>query len=63
MSDVDADKVYDHHTAFDIKPTEILLNVNINANQKTIRNIALDKYIDSSWNGEGNYSFHKKQFV
>ena len=48
MSDVDADKVYDYHTAFDIKPTEILLNVNINANQKTIRNIALDKYSDSS---------------
>ena len=48
VSDVDADKVYDYHTAFDIKPTEILLNVNINANQKTIRNIALDKYSDSS---------------
>ena len=48
VSDVDADKVYDYHTAFDIKPTEILLNVNINANKKTIRNIALDKYSDSS---------------
>ena len=48
VSDVDAGKVYDYHTAFNIKPTEILLNVNINANQKTIRNIALDKSSDNS---------------
>lgn len=34
VSDTDADKVYDYHTAFYIKPTEVLFNVNINANQK-----------------------------
>ena len=48
VSNVEADRVYDYHTAFDIKPTEILLNVDINANQKTIRNIALDKNSDNS---------------
>lgn len=34
VSDTDADKVYDYHTAFYIKPTKVLFNVNINANQK-----------------------------
>ena len=48
VSDVDADKVYDYHTAFDIKPTEISLNVTIHANQKTIRNIALDRNSENS---------------
>ena len=43
MSDVDADKVYDYHTAFDIKPKEVSFNVVINANQKSIRNIKLEK--------------------
>ena len=47
-SDVDPDKVYDYHTAFDIKPTEVEYNVDINANQKTIRNIKLDRHSDNS---------------
>ena len=34
VSDVDADNVYDYHTAFDIKPTEVSFNVDINANKK-----------------------------
>lgn len=34
VSDVDADNFYDYHTAFDIKPTEVSFNVDINANQK-----------------------------
>ena len=38
VSNVNADKVYDYHTAFDIKPTEVLFNVDINANQKSISN-------------------------
>ena len=41
--DVDADKVYDYHTAFDIKPTEVSFNVDINANGKAIRNIQLER--------------------
>ena len=34
VSNIDPDKVYDYHTAFDIKPTEVVYNVDINANQK-----------------------------
>ena len=43
FSNIDPDKVYDYHTAFDIKPTEVEYNVDINANNKKILNIALDK--------------------
>ena len=43
VSNIDSDKVYDYHTAFDIKPTEVKYNVDINANNKRILNIALDK--------------------
>ena len=43
VSDVDADKVYDYHTAFDIKPTEVLFNVDINGNQKAMRNIQVER--------------------
>ena len=42
FSNIDPDKVYDYHTAFDIKPTEVVYNVDINANQKVIKNIKLD---------------------
>ena len=45
---IDPDKVYDYHTAFDIKPTEVEYNVDINANQKAIRNIKLDQNSDNS---------------
>ena len=48
VSDVDADKVYDYHTAFDIKPTEVSFNVDINANQKAIRNIKLERNSNNS---------------
>ena len=33
FSNIDPDKVYDYHTAFDIKPTEVMYNVDINANK------------------------------
>ena len=42
------DKVYDYHTAFDIKPTEVSYNVDINANQKSIRNIKLEENSNNS---------------
>ena len=42
FSNIDPDKVYDYHTAFDIKPTEVVYNGDINANQKVIKNIKLD---------------------
>ena len=40
--------VYDYHTAFDIHPTEVKYNVNINTNNKKILNINLDKNNSSS---------------
>ena len=48
FSNIDPDKVYDYHTAFDIKPTEVVYNVDINANQKEIKNIKLDRSNDNS---------------
>ena len=48
FSNIDPDKVYDYHTAFDIKPTEVVYNVDINANNKKILNINLDKNNNNS---------------
>ena len=48
FANIDPDKVYDFHTAFDIKPTEVVYNVDINANQKTIKNIKIDPNDKSS---------------
>ena len=48
FSNIDPDKVYDYHTAFDIKPTEVVYNVDINANDKEIKNIKLDRQNDNS---------------
>ncbi|CAH3140223.1 unnamed protein product [Porites evermanni] len=48
FSNIDPDKVYDYHTAFDIKPTEVVYNVDINANQKEIKNVKLNRSDDDS---------------
>ena len=48
FSNIDPDKVYDYHTAFDIKPTEVVYNVDINANNKKILNIDLDRNTSNS---------------
>ena len=48
FSNIDPDKVYDYHTAFDIKPTEVVYNVDINANNKKIINVNLDRNINNS---------------
>ena len=48
FSNIDPDKVYDYHTAFDIKPTEVVYNVDINANNKKILNINLDRNNNNS---------------
>ena len=48
VSNIDPDKVYDYHTAFDIRPTEVSFNVDINANSKAIRNIQLERNSDNS---------------
>ena len=42
FANIDPDKVYDYHTAFDISPTEVKYNVDINLNQKSIKNIRSD---------------------
>ena len=36
-------KTYDYHTAFDIKPTEVVYNVDLDMNREKILNIAPDK--------------------
>ena len=48
VSNIDSDKVYDYHTAFDIKKTQVVYNVDINANQKAIRNIKLERGSNNS---------------
>ena len=48
ISNIDPDKVYDYHTAFDIKPTEVVYNVDINTNNKKILNINLDRNSNNS---------------
>ena len=48
VSNIDPDKVYDYHSAFEIYRTQVKYNVEINANNKKIINIALDKGHDSS---------------
>ena len=45
---IDPDKVYDYHTAFDIHPTEVTYNVDINANKKEIKNIKLERNNNNS---------------
>ena len=46
--DLDPDKTYDYHTAFDIKPTEVVYNVNLDMNRKKILNIAPDRNRNNS---------------
>ena len=41
-------KTYDYHTAFDIKPTEVVYNVDLDMNRKRILNIAPDKTKNNS---------------
>ena len=48
VSNIDPDKVYDYHTAFDIQKTQVVYNVDINANQKAIRNIKLERGSNNS---------------
>ena len=43
VSSIDPQKTYDYHTAFDIKPTEVVYNVDLDMKRKKILKIALDK--------------------
>ena len=42
FGNIDPDKVYDYHKAFEISPTEVKYNVDVNMNQKSIKNIRLN---------------------
>ena len=46
--DLDPNKTFDYHTAFDIKPTEVVYNVDLDMNRKKILNIAPDKTKNNS---------------
>ena len=46
--DLDPNKNFDYHTAFDIKPTEVVYNVDLDMNRKKILNIVLDKTKNNS---------------
>ena len=46
--DLDPNKTYDYHTAFDIKPTEVVYNVDLDMNRKKILNIVLDQTKNNS---------------
>ena len=43
VSSIDSQNTFDYHTAFDIKPTEVVYNVNLDMNRKKILNIAPDR--------------------
>ena len=45
---VDPDRSFDYHTAFDIQPTQVVYNVGINANNKPITNLAIDQNTNSA---------------
>ena len=48
VSNIDPDKVYDYHKAFEIYRSQVKYNVDINANNKRILNITLDRNLNSS---------------
>ena len=48
VSNIDPDKVYDYHKSFEILGSQVKYNVNINANNKSILNLALNRNLNSS---------------
>ena len=46
--DLNANKTYDYHTTFNIKPTEVVYNVDLDMNRKKTLNIAPDKTRNNS---------------
>lgn len=48
MSSVDPQKTYDYHTVFDIKPTEVVYNVDLDMNRKKTLNIVPDRNRNNS---------------
>ena len=58
FNNIDSGKVYDYHTAFDIKPTEVVYNVDLDMNRKKILNIAPDK---TKNNSAATVKMHRKK--
>ena len=48
VSNIDPDKVYDYHKSFEIFRTQVKFNVDINANNTSILNLALNRNLNSS---------------
>ena len=48
VSNIDPDKVYDYHKSFEILGSQVKYNVDINANNKSILNLALNRNLNSS---------------
>ena len=48
VSSIDPQKTSDYNTAFDIKPTEVVYNVDLDMNRKKILNIAPDRTRNNS---------------
>ena len=48
VSNIDPDKVYDYHKSFEILGSQVKFNVDINANNKSILNLALNRNLNSS---------------
>ena len=48
VSNIDPDKVYDYHKSFEIYSSQVKYNVDINANNKKILNIALNRNLNTS---------------
>ena len=46
--DLDPNKTFDYHTGFDIKPPEVVYNVDLDMNRKKILNIVLDQTKNNS---------------
>ena len=48
VSNIDPDKVYDYHKSFEIYRSQVKFNVDINANNLSILNLALNRNLNSS---------------
>ena len=48
VSSIDPQKTYDYHTAFDIKPREVVYNVDLDMNRKKVLNIDPDRTRNNS---------------
>ena len=48
VGNIDPDKSYDYHTAFDVQSSQVVYNVDINANNNHIKNLAVDNNPNSA---------------